>query len=343
MGRVTALLLLGLIPGPAPVERRCNIPVFRYALERWHASTYEVIVFHDGPLTGEARAAVDALRAETANIEVDHVDWGRDQPPRYRRLWEAQGSPSLPWIVALFPGTDLVAWKAAASAAAARELLDSPARRDLSRRLLAGDSAVWIFLESGVKEEDDAMEASLKKGLRGVEKALRLPVHRDDDPPLLSPIPMKIEFSVLRVSRTDRSEKALVEMLSRADPKASGGALYPVFGRGRALSAISRADLKTSVVEDSGKFIAGPCACEVKELNPGVDLLLSVDWEQLLLLAAGPPAPVIPDPVIAPGRAVPPETPPAPPPASRRPLLWAASAALALLVLWTGSRALRRG
>ena len=29
----------------------CQIPVFRYALERWQATPYEVVIFHRGPLS----------------------------------------------------------------------------------------------------------------------------------------------------------------------------------------------------------------------------------------------------------------------------------------------------
>ena len=31
-------------------SRACNVPVFRYALERWAADHFEVVIFHRGPL-----------------------------------------------------------------------------------------------------------------------------------------------------------------------------------------------------------------------------------------------------------------------------------------------------
>ncbi len=52
----------------------CSTPVFRYALERWPADPYEIVVTHRGALEGEAKQASDALDAayrdaeETANI-----------------------------------------------------------------------------------------------------------------------------------------------------------------------------------------------------------------------------------------------------------------------------------
>ncbi len=341
-----AAVVLALACSPADRET-CNIPVFRYALERWHSAPYEVIVFHKGPLEGDARAAVDALRAGGANVEVDHVDLDRDPSPRVRKIWEAEPGASVPWMVALFPGMDLPAWAGPASAAAATALMDSPARRELAKRLLAGDSTIWILLESGEKAKDDAAADLLEKHLRELEKSLKIPPRAPDDPPLLSDLPLKIVFSILRLSRQDPSEKTLLEMLRRSDPKVEGPAIFLVFGRGRALPPITGTELKGENFNLAGEFVAGPCACEVKEQNPGLDLLLSVDWDQALSLARAEPGIPIPDPVIPPKIAPPPPLPPAAPaePAPARlprPLLWAALAAAAVLVLITGTRALRR-
>ena len=32
----------------------CNIPVFRYALERWPSDDYQLVVYHKGPLPEQA-------------------------------------------------------------------------------------------------------------------------------------------------------------------------------------------------------------------------------------------------------------------------------------------------
>src|SRR5688500_2171306 len=51
------LVFLGL---PAP-SAACSIPVFRYALERWKPSPYEVLVFHKGPLADPAAGLLRQL------------------------------------------------------------------------------------------------------------------------------------------------------------------------------------------------------------------------------------------------------------------------------------------
>jgi hypothetical protein len=347
MIRSAGVLVAFATAGARGDETLCNIPVFRYALERWNSATYEVIVFHQGPLDGDARAAVDALRAGGANIEVDHADLDRDPSPRLKKIWEAQTGAAPPWMAALFPGMDRAAWSGPASRAGVGALLDSPARRELSHRLLAGDSAVWILLESGDPVKDDAASLLLDRRLRHLETSLRIPPRAPDDPPLLSDVPMKIAFSTLRLSRKDPAEESFVEMLRRSQPSVEGPAVLAVFGRGRALPPIWAADLNGETLDLTGEFVAGPCACEVKESNPGLDLLLSVDWDQALSVARSEAETPVPEPVIAPRSptaAAPSAAPPASPGSGRspRPFLWAGLGLAGILLLITGTRALRR-
>jgi hypothetical protein len=48
---------LGIRASKSGGVRACNVPVFRFALERWAASEYEVFVFLRGPLGPEAMEA----------------------------------------------------------------------------------------------------------------------------------------------------------------------------------------------------------------------------------------------------------------------------------------------
>jgi hypothetical protein len=51
-------------------------------------------------------------------------------------------------------------------------------------------------------------------------------------------------------------------------------------------------------IHDSAEFLVGPCSCEVKELNPGFDLLLSTDWDKHLTADGTPlPTPVAAQPI----------------------------------------------
>src|SRR3954463_14976714 len=93
LGLVVAALALA-----AGDARACTIPVFRYALERWTASRYEVIVFHNGDLTPSERAAVADATKLPANAEYRPVNVKLPMEPADEALWKRQTSPELPWV-----------------------------------------------------------------------------------------------------------------------------------------------------------------------------------------------------------------------------------------------------
>src|SRR5436189_5912356 len=223
-----------LILSASALAPTCNIPVFRYALERWQAAPYDVVVFHRGPLAEEGKAALNALRQAGANVDVDRVDLAEPVPAKRKALLE-RAKLEAPCIAAVFPGTDIVAWSGPLTTEAARGLTDSPARREIAKRLLGGDSAVWLLLDSGDAAADDAAAKTLQTELPRLEQSLKLPPHAADDPPLLSEAPVRVAFSVLRLSRSAPAEAALVRMLLNSETGLEGPIVFPVFGRGRAL------------------------------------------------------------------------------------------------------------
>ena len=55
--------------------------------------------------------------------------------------------------------------------------------------------------------------------------------------------------------------------------------VFPVFGRGRVLEPLIGAGInKENVLEHSG-YLCGACSCEIKDQNPGIDLLIAANWE----------------------------------------------------------------
>jgi hypothetical protein len=270
----------------------CNVPVFRYALERWPADNYQLIVFHKGPLTPEEQKLVDTL-AEHANrgecppnFKLNLVDLSKPAGPEALKLFQQQRSPELPWLVVRYPedaGIDEAVWSGRLNADTAQALMDSPARREVGKRLLQGDSAVWILLESGDKEKDDA---AAKLALAEFDKAqgrLKLPELTDapQDQLVLAGIPLKIAFSLVRVGRSDPAEQMLVRMLLGSEPdlkERKDPMLFPLFGRGRVLYALVGAGINEDNIQETAAFLVGACSCRVKRENPGVDLLMSTDW-----------------------------------------------------------------
>ena len=116
--------------------------------------------------------------------------------------------------------------------------------------------------------------ATVKKELQEMAPQLA----EDLDMPGLS-----YEFSTLAISRSDPKERMLLEMLLKSEPDlgdyADGPIVFPVFGRGRALYALASEGINADTIRETIAFITGPCGCEIKMLNPGVDLLMAENWD----------------------------------------------------------------
>ena len=54
---------------------------------------------------------------------------------------------------------------------------------------------------------------------------------------------------------------------------------FPIYGRGCVLYALVGKGINAETIDEACAFLVGPCSCIVKEENPGVDLLVSADWD----------------------------------------------------------------
>src|SRR5687767_4330208 len=155
---IAALVLGGFLLAPRAAQA-CQIPVFRYALERWAAEPYEVVVFHQGPLGPEEKQLVQRLRdaeKSSTNVTVTDADLSRPLPDSSQQLWKQQaeraGDAKGGWVVVrrTEEGEDDLppAWAGRLDAANVAALLDSPARREVAKRVLAGESVVFLLVES---------------------------------------------------------------------------------------------------------------------------------------------------------------------------------------------------
>ncbi len=327
---LTLLLLLGF----AGWADACNVPVFRYALERWRPDAYRATLFHRGPLSAAEQAMAEGLgqgeKQSPTNLSVRLLDVDQLDNDADRALYAAQKSPSLPWLVVQYPQASRMEqpiWTGALTAEAVPRLAISPLRMELVRRLAAGQTAVWLMLECGDPTKDDQVAEQLETELGKLAMTLKLPeLTASPDDSLLSDAPLKVEFSLLRVPRSTKAEQPLVELLLHAEPDLKDFAepmVFPVFGRGRALLPLIGAGITTDNILESASFLVGACSCEIKELNPGFDLLLAADWQALLFNGATPPKSEVVQPVATTGEpvlvAIPPGTPAAPGPTVNQP------------------------
>ncbi len=293
-----ALVLSALASLLVAASHACSVPVFRYALEHWDAAPFDAFVFHRGPLGESERAAMrdlgkDGLAGKLhANIAVHDVDLAQDPAPELVEMWKQSADGKLPWLIVKFPATNRGShtfWSAPFTADSAKQLLDSPARKEIVQRLGEGQSAVWLLLESGDATKDNAAAELLDSRLKQLASVLQLPKldAQDIANGLVSTGQdgLRLEFSMLRIPRTDAAERTLISMLLGAEADLAdtrNPLVVPVFGQGRALYALVGDGIKTEAIDKAATFLIGKCSCEVKERNPGFDLLLSADWKALL-------------------------------------------------------------
>jgi len=285
-------VLLAIRASPLPA---CSVPVFRFALERWPADDYEAVLFHRGRLAQADQAVVDWIRENAAgrvNLRVEAVDLNGQVSEKRRDLWQTQREAGLPCLVVRYPrglGRDDVVWTGRLTPAAAGALLDSPARREIVRRILNGDSAVWVLLEGEDEARNDAAAGLLEAELKKMERTLELPSLGDAAGPRTADTDvgpeLRIGFSLVRVPREDPKEQMLVQMLLCSEDDLGtyqGPMAFPIFGRGRALYALVDKGITPENIKEACAFLVGACSCLAKAENPGTDLVMVADWENSL-------------------------------------------------------------
>ncbi|MFK8113279.1 MAG: hypothetical protein AB8B91_13810 [Rubripirellula sp.] len=277
----------------------CNVPVFRYALERWPADKYEVIVLHheilrDADLERIKRIRFEQQKATAANFNLRVIDIAQTDDAFLTELWSVHSKAQQPLLAVLYPQNarevpDRVVSVVPFDEQATNDLADSPLRQKLAKQLLSGDSAVWIFVPCGNKDQDDAARRTLTEQVQRNEDSLELPpqdeIEKDEFYREENPIELKIGFSIITLDRKDPREQLLLQMLlgSESDLEDIDQPMaFPVIGRGRVLYGLVGKGIFADTVAMASRFVVGPCSCQVKDQNPGFDLMLSVDWDKEL-------------------------------------------------------------
>jgi hypothetical protein len=290
-------ILLFLFASPLTA---CDVPVYRYALEQWRPDAYDICVVYVEPLKPEDRALVDALEAleNQANVSVTLLDPHSSLSRKIDPPVPLPPGTKLPWLVVRSPAgerTDRDVWAGSLQAAAVKGLQNSPVRRAIAKRILAGETAVFLLLESGRKDRDEAAARSLQNDLLSLNE----PVKRPGRQTVEKAAPPPSAYSMIRVSRNDPCEQVLVQMLLQRDidlADQTEPVVFPVFGRGRVLPPLIGAEITRENLERIGQILTAPCSCNVKRQFPGIDLLMSVDWDGILAAQSELASPAPSDP-----------------------------------------------
>ncbi|MDB6006835.1 MAG: hypothetical protein JWR15_3822 [Prosthecobacter sp.] len=253
----------------------CTIPVFRFALDRWEADKFHLVL---PPAVAQDSAIQDLLRPMRANGKANlDISTAKDAAQKDTILLSSRSN-------------DQQLWSGKLDQAALNAVLDSPARQKIVQQILAGDSLVWVIADNG-SPLDTVEAARIEKRLKFLEQVAALPIQDPNDPDSqLGPgPPLKLKFTTLRLRRDDPAEQLLLRMLAgprgEFDPATTSFASV-VFGRGRVLGAWPLALLDDAALENACMFLVGRCGCRLKNENPGWDLLLNLDWEKALAAAA---------------------------------------------------------
>jgi hypothetical protein len=291
--RGLALALFLALPAMALA---CSIPVFRYAIEHWRPDPYQVFVYHDQDLTEGDRqllAWIGEQATAGANVAARTIDTRQSLEPVDQARWEKLGEATLPRLVVQMPQRvgdgEAPVNSAAWDEAELKRLISSPKRVELGERLIKGE-VVWVFLESGNKEEDERVFALLSDQIAIQQESIELPEIEEQDLKDLSTAPTELEirFSAMRVARDDPAEHWFKETLLSTEPDlrdeelADQPMVFPVFGRGRALYALVGQGINADMIAEAAVFLTGACQCTVKAENPGVDLLIPVRWDDFI-------------------------------------------------------------
>jgi hypothetical protein len=148
---------------------------------------------------------------------------------------------------------------------------------------------VWVLLDSGDAAKDTAAARLIEERLKYLESVLQLPKLEAQDIAnglvSVGQEGLRLEFSLLRLSRNNPNERPFIQMLLGAEAdldEMKAPIVFPVFGQGRALYALVGDGIKDETIEKAATFLIGKCSCEVKEQNPGMDLLLAADWKTIV-------------------------------------------------------------
>lgn len=290
---LTLLTIVGIL-------HACQVPVFRYALERWESDKYQLFLVTPRTLTEQERAEVDSFKKTLpdTNLTFTEINVSTISEADLWKLPEINTSISSPQLFLFHPEklnqTTPIA-NLPLSAHSLNTIIDSPARNSIVKSLVAGDSAVWVILHNNDEEKAAEVQKALDlhigkaansiqlpEGIVGTNERDQITDQTDLEDVLRSSIPLKIAFSSKTLDSNAAGEEVfvatLLENLPASIRELSEPLIIPVFGRGRKITPILASELSYTTILSGSQYLCGACSCQVKEQNPGVDLLIHENW-----------------------------------------------------------------
>jgi hypothetical protein len=259
-------------------------------MERWPPDYYEAILIHRGPLTNHEVKLLEKFEQTSyssksvSNLWIRKLDLESYNIKEVKELLKQKIPTNLPALAVWYPkerGFAPPLWVGKFNSSSILSLIESPIRRDISQRLIGGDAGVWLFVESGNSDKDNKafrlLKGELDRAISELKKMTLTPMdmYWGDD--------LSFESSILRISRYDAKESFLLKMLLNSEMDLNNYSdepiIFPMFGRGRILYSLVGEGINQYYIQETIAFLTGPCGCQFKALNPGVDLLITANWD----------------------------------------------------------------
>jgi hypothetical protein len=310
----------------ASAAQACDTPVFRYAMYNWATSPYWVFYLHSGEEAEEDQKTnkfiedlASPQEGAATNILLERMDVSKEEtlerlPGVVKEAWQSYKEGATPAHVVIAPwGAKLFVGRL--DEPAIRAMIESPARTRLGELLNEGNAAVMLFLSGSKAEENQKAEDALKDLTTRITGG-EIPLISEFDDPVPTGLmppetldgkaeaqdaeaaeekPGGLKVAVLKIDRSDKAEAWFVRTLMAVEPDLGEYVEEPMifagYGRGRAMEPYIGKGITGDNLIDVVAFLAGACSCQVKEQNPGADLLMRWDWEKTAdLWAADDPA-----------------------------------------------------
>ena len=272
----------------------CSTPVFLYALDRWPPAPYRAVIVKDGALTAKEQSALTTLKSAAEfnggnlNIIIRQFNSAKliqssfataitniNRPVKNARLY------------IFYPAVmDLKnhLWSSPLDTKNVNKIINSPFRKKLAEELLRGNAGVFVIVESNNTASNKITELFLEKNLRLLEKEAELSAQnplKQDDLAKGTAIPVKITYKIIKISQKG-ADDVIVSSFMKIDPELqkikNETMVFAVYGQGRALPPMIGNSITKENIQHISTFLSGACSCEVKDMNPGFDLLMNVDW-----------------------------------------------------------------
>lgn len=264
---------------------------------KWKPDYYRAVVIYnvENPLeTDEGVKAIQAKsgeRMKSLNLLLRKIDMN-DKASIDEKTAEALKllEPGFPFTMIYFPensGIENPLWSGPLTAEDADMISDSPARREIARRLLKGESVVWLLIESGIEYKDYRILKLLTEEIKnngispsGSEVAVTPEVNAKKDG-IKTKVPAKM--SIIRISREDAVEKILLNTLNGIEPEimnvGNEPVLVPIYGRGNIFKLFPDDEINIENIRNTIQSVSGKSNGSEKVPNRGTALLLSVNWD----------------------------------------------------------------